>query len=212
MRVKVCGMTEFENLHAIAIAKPDYFGFIFYEKSPRAIKIKTLPKFKNIQKIGVFVNATYDYILKNQQQYKLNGVQLHGEEDVNYVKDLKDKLPQGLKIFKAISVENTSDFKAINSYENYVDMIVLDTKTKLKGGSGQQFDWNLLNYYDAEIPFLLSGGISKNDVDKVLELQKTHPKMRGVDINSKFEIKPGLKDAEQVIDFIKTLKSNTWKH
>lgn len=204
--VKVCGMTNVDNLKAIAAAMPDYFGFIFYEKSPRAIKIKTLPKFKNIHKIGVFVNATHDYILKNQQQYKLNGVQLHGEEDISYVKALKEKLPDDVKIFKAISVENASDFKAISSYENYVDMIVLDTKTKLKGGSGKQFDWNLLNYYDAEIPFLLSGGISKNDANKVLELQKTHPKMIGVDINSKFEIKPGLKDVSKVNTFIKNIK------
>ncbi|RRO15242.1 phosphoribosylanthranilate isomerase [Flavobacteriaceae bacterium 14752] len=206
MIVKVCGMTNVDNLKAIAAAMPDYFGFIFYEKSPRAIKIKTLPKFKNIQKVGVFVNATHDYILKNQQQYKLNGVQLHGEEDISYVKALKEKLPNDIKIFKAISVENASDFKAISSYENYVDMIVLDTKTKLKGGSGKQFDWNLLNYYDAEIPFLLSGGISKNDANKVLELQKTHPKMIGVDINSKFEIKPGLKDVNKVNTFIKNIK------
>lgn len=202
MRVKVCGMTEIENLQAIAMAKPDYFGFIFYEKSPRAINIKTLPNFKNIQKIGVFVNATHDFILQNQKQYKLNGVQLHGEENVSYLKALKEKSPQNLKIFKAISVGNASDFKAISRYENLVDMIVLDTKTKLRGGSGQQFDWNLLNYYDAEIPFLLSGGINENDAQKVLELKTIHPKMIGVDINSKFEIKPGIKDVDKVNTFI----------
>ncbi len=206
MIVKVCGMTDIDNLQAIAKAKPDYFGFIFYEKSPRFITIETLPDFKSIDKIGVFVNASYDFITENQKQYQLDGVQLHGDEDISYVKALKEKLPQDFKIFKAISVENASDFKAISSYENYVDMIVLDTKTKLKGGSGEQFDWDLLDYYKAEIPFLLSGGISAEDINNLIQVEKKHTKMIGVDINSRFELKAGLKDVDKVNTFVNTLK------
>ncbi len=208
MIIKVCGMTNEDNLKAIAPAMPDYFGFIFYEKSPRALKINSLPSIEDIKKIGVFVNTSTDFIVESQQQFNLNGVQLHGEEDKIYVKELKEKLPDDIKIFKAISIKETSDFKTISIYEGYVDLIVLDTKTKLKGGSGQKFDWNLLDHYKANIPFLLSGGISKNDTDKIIKLKQNYPKMKGVDINSKFEIRPGIKNIEQVNTFIKTLKSS----
>lgn len=200
-------MTAIENLEAITAFQPEYFGFIFYEKSPRAIKIESLPYFDGIDKIGVFVNATHDFILKNQQQYNLNGIQLHGEENVDFIKDLKAKLPQDLKIFKAISVKGSVDFGKIKAFETFVDLIILDTKTKLRGGSGQQFDWGLLKHYDANIPFLLSGGINADNAGHVLKLEKKHEQMIGVDINSKFETHPGIKDAERVNTFIKTLKS-----
>lgn len=209
MIVKVCGMTTIENLKAITAFQPEYFGFIFYEKSPRAIKIESLPYFDGIDKIGVFVNATHDFILKKQKQYNLNGIQLHGEEDVSYIKDLKTKIPQELKILKAISVRNSFDFGKINTYETFVDLIILDTKTKLRGGSGQQFDWSLLKYYDANIPFLLSGGVSVNNLDEILKLDKQHQLMIGVDINSKFEMQPGIKNAKRVNTFLKKLKSKS---
>lgn len=206
MTVKVCGMTDLDNLQSIASANPDYFGFIFYDKSPRELKIKTLPNFNSTKKIGVFVDAPCDIISKYQQDYKLDGVQLHGKEDENYVKKLKTQLPNEIKVLKAISVIEASDFHSIKQYEGLVDLIILDTKSELRGGSGKQFDWNLLEYYTTTLPFLLSGGISADDADEVLKLEQKYPQMKGVDINSKFELKPGLKAVNKVSRFINTLK------
>ena len=207
MVVKVCGMTDEANLLAIAIARPDYFGFIFYDKSPRSITGQSLPTLEGIKKIGVFVDAPLEQISQRQTQFSLNGIQLHGKEDIEYIEALKTQLPGEVTIFKAISVYDANDIKSVNDFDNYVDVIILDTKTPLKGGSGKQFDWDLLQYYQAELPFLLSGGISAEDADELFKLKSRFPQMIGVDVNSKFETRPGLKQVDQTISFINKLKS-----
>ena len=207
MEVKVCGMTVIENLEAIQVAQPSYFGFIFYEKSPRAVHLAKIPYFKNTKKIGVFVDKNIEVMLSKQKQFNLDGIQLHGNENVNKIKKLKVSLPRKTEIFKAISIKDQSDFKVIQHYVDSVDKIILDTKTNLKGGSGQQFDWELLENYTFNIPFLLSGGIGPNDAEQIIKLYDKYPKMAGVDINSKFETEPGVKNVKQVKQFINTLQS-----
>lgn len=200
-------MNNLENLKAISVFKPDYIGFIFYDKSPRNFTLEALPNFKVTKKIGVFVNEDITAIAKQQKILQLHGIQLHGKESQDYILNLKKMIPSEVEIFKAISIENQEDFIQIRTYENLVDLIILDTKTPLKGGSGKQFNWNLLQHYNADIDYLLSGGISVNDVDELKKIHKKHPKMKGVDINSKFELQPGLKSVEKVQSFINNIKN-----
>ncbi|MBS3739299.1 phosphoribosylanthranilate isomerase [Mesohalobacter halotolerans] len=207
MVVKVCGMTAIKNLEAIQTAQPDYFGFIFYDQSPRAVQLTDMPNFQHIKKIGVFVDEDIEFILENHKQFRLDGIQLHGNENSVYIEKLKAKLPTSIEIFKAVSIKSKSDFEVIKTFEGVVDKIILDTKTHLKGGSGQQFDWALLENYTFDMPFLLSGGIGPNDAEQVLKLFHKYPVMAGVDINSKFEIEPGIKNIKHIKKFIKTIKS-----
>lgn len=202
MEIKVCGMNNLENLNAVSAFKPKYFGFIFYPKSPRHFTLKTLPEFSKIKKVGVFVDEVFDFIEEKQREFDLQCIQLHGKESADYIKNLTTNLPPDIEIFKAISVSQPSDFNGLERYYGLADKLILDTKTPLKGGSGKRFDWKLLKHYKAEIPFLLSGGISLNYAEKIAKIYHEHPKMKGVDINSKFEIKPGLKSVEQIKKFM----------
>jgi len=207
MKIKICGMNNPENLFELERLKPDYFGFIFYLKSPRNFDRFLIPGFAHTKKVGVFVNETISDLAELQSQFKLEAVQLHGDEDQHYIKDLKMKLPDNIEVFKAISVYDKEDLKTISAFEDLVDLIILDTKTKQRGGSGRKFDWKVLEHYTASIPFLLSGGIGVEDAQKVCEVFHQHDKMLGVDINSKFEIEPGLKDKTKVERFINEIKS-----
>jgi phosphoribosylanthranilate isomerase len=206
MIVKVCGMNDIDNLNAIAAYQPDYFGFIFYSKSKRNCTLGEIPEFSNTKKIGVFVDDSVDFIISRLLKYNLDGVQLHGNESPEYIKKLKSKLRLDIEIIKAISIVDAKDFEHLNIYHGLVDKIILDTKTPLKGGSGKQFNWDLLKHYNAETPYLLSGGISLKDAEKIAKLNKEYDKMLGVDINSRFELKPGLKSLEMVKKFILKIK------
>lgn len=207
MKIKVCGMNNLDNLSALERFKPDYFGFIFFPKSPRHFDRFAIPEFQNIKKVGVFVNEDISEIVQLQNQFQLDAIQLHGDEDVDYVNELKSKLPQSVEVYKAISIREKEDFYKIVPFENVVDMIILDTKTKLRGGSGEKFDWRLLDNYNSDIPFLLSGGIQESDAEQISKLYGKYDKMLGVDINSKFEIEPGLKDKIKVERFMYEIKS-----
>ena len=207
MKIKVCGMNNLDNLLALESLGLDYFGFICYSKSPRHFDLFSMPSFQNTKKVGVFVNEEVGEVVELQSQFQLDAVQLHGDEDVDYITRLKSKLPNGVDIFKAISIIEKEDISKVTLFENVVDLIILDTKTKLRGGSGEKFDWRLLDYYDYETPFLLSGGIQEDDVKQVSALYEKYDKMLGVDINSKFEVEPGLKDEIKVKRFIKNIKN-----
>lgn len=207
MHVKVCGMNDIDNLKAIAAFQPDYFGFIFYEKSPRAFTLQNLPELQNIKKVGVFVNAKADFILEIQKRLKLNIIQLHGSESKTDITDLKTKLSGEVQMFKALSIETAKDFEKTEMYDNLIDTFILDTKTPLKGGSGKKFNWQLLENYNAQSPFLLSGGIGPEDAKTIKDVYQRHPKMIGVDINSRFEIKPGLKSVQDINTFITILNT-----
>jgi phosphoribosylanthranilate isomerase len=205
MTVKICGINNLENLKAVANFQPNYLGFIFYEKSPRFLTLKNLPEFDGIKKVGVFVNANIDVVLEKQKALNLDVIQLHGDESLEYLIKLKSKFDNNIQIFKAISILDENDFKLINHYEDLVDLFILDTKTPLKGGSGKKFDWELLKYYTSDSPFLLSGGIGPDDFKAVNKIYHNNTKMLGVDLNSKFEIEPGLKDVDLIEYFITKL-------
>jgi len=203
-KVKVCGMKFPQNIGTVSELNPDMMGFIFHPNSPRYVErldtkvVHSIPD--NIMKIGVFVDQKFVDTYLMIEKYKLNGVQLHGNEPVEYCRSFKEL---NLIVLKAFPILHASDFEATLAYEGVCNYYVFDTKTSLSGGSGVKFDWNLLSEYKGETPFLLSGGISPEDVESIKEIH--HPKFAGVDINSKFEISPGLKSLVMVSSFVHKL-------
>ena len=205
MLLKICGMKYSENIQEAAALKPDFMGFIFYPKSPRYAEplditaLDALPP--SIKKIGVFVNESKENILTIGYKYKLDGVQLHGSELVDMCRELK-KL--GYIVIKAFPIAEAYNFRVTKGYEGVCDYFLFDTKTESYGGSGVKFNWQILKEYKGETPFLLSGGIEADDAEAILKIE--HPKFAGIDLNSKFEIKPGLKDISLLKEFTSHFK------
>lgn len=203
--MKICGMKIPENIQAVAALEPDLMGFIFYQKSPRyaepldLVTLNSLPK--SIKKIGVFVNESLEDILTIATKYNLDGVQLHGTELVMMCKELRKA---GFIVIKAFPVAEAYNFKVTKSYEGSCDYFLFDTKTDAYGGSGLKFNWGMLEEYVGETPFLLSGGIAADDAEAILKID--HPKFAGIDLNSKFEVKPGLKNVELLRGFLKEIR------
>lgn len=193
-----------ENIRAVAALQPNFMGFIFYPKSPRyaePLDIATLNALpKSIKKIGVFVNEDLEDILTIATKYDLDGVQLHGTEMVEMCKELRKA---GFIVIKAFPVAEAYNFKVTKAYEGTCDYFLFDTKTDAYGGSGVKFNWAMLNEYVGETPFLLSGGIAADDAEAILKIE--HPKLAGIDLNSKFEVKPGLKNVELLSAFLKEI-------
>lgn len=205
-KLKVCGMRNKENIQSLLEVQPDYMGFIFYEKSPRFVGEELDADFLNsfprsVKKVGVFVNAHPDFILKNVKKYNLELVQLHGNETPETCKGLRSR---GLTIIKAFSIDNNFNFSRLNNYKSYCDYFLFDTKGQSYGGTGQAFNWDILKNYDNEKPFFLSGGISPVHVEMLTELKGMN--MHAVDINSLFETEPGNKDVEKVKKFAKQFR------
>ncbi len=187
-------MKHSDNIQSLIEMKPDFMGFIFYPKSPRyAIEmdedlIMRIPI--SISKVGVFVNETLDNILSISNKYGLEYIQLHGDEDLSFANSLKEK---GLKIIKVFRVMDTIPFFAKN-YEGIADYFLFDTVSVNYGGSGRHFDWNILKNYNLNVPFLLSGGVQLDDIPKIKSMRIEQ--LVGIDVNSRFEIEPGLKDMD----------------
>lgn len=201
------------NTSEVAALQPEYLGFIFYDKSPRNFEgvIPDLPK--TIKKVGVFVDEAIDKILQKIEKYDLDTVQLHGNESPDYCKELRkycyaelDSASQ-YEIIKAFSIKDEFDFSQLQPYEDVVDYFLFDTKGKLPGGNGYTFNWDVLKEYPSTKPYFLSGGIGLEEIDNVLSfLQKQESKYCfAIDINSKFEIKPGLKTVEKLERFKSSL-------
>ena len=186
MKLKVCGMKYLENIKSIAALQPDYMGFIFYEKSERYFKniIPMLPK--GIKKTGVFVDEYLEIVISLVEEYQLEAIQLHGSESVDYI-------------------QNTINFGILEPFLNKVDYFLFDTEGRKRGGNGVQFDWSILKNYPFKKPFFLSGGIALDDVRQIKKIQNVRLPIHAVDINSKFEIKPGLKSVKKVEKFINGL-------
>ena len=199
--IKVCGMRQEDNIRSIACMKePDLMGFIFYPKSPRmAHPVPTyLPADK--QRVGVFVNQEMDSILTFGEAYKLHYIQLHGQETPAFCHQVKQ---YRYKIIKVFSVADEADLDPIADYEGLCDFFLFDTKCKSYGGSGNRFNWGILDKYTGKTPFFLSGGIGP---DSVMALHNfTHPLLAGYDLNSRFEISPGIKDYALLERFFKEL-------
>ncbi len=200
--LKVCGMKFTENILQVAELQPDYLGFIFYEKSKRNFEgiIPTLSK--SIKKTGVFVDEYIEIVVSLLEEYQLEAVQLHGDESVDYIKELKSHLPK-VEIIKVFSIKDSFYFETLKPYLEVVDYFLFDTKGDEKGGNGIQFDWRVLEKYPFEKPFFLSGGIGLEDVKKIREITNSTLPIYGIDINSKFESKPGFKNIEEIKNFKK---------
>ena len=202
MRLKVCGMRELENISALSELDPNYIGFIFWSESSRFVNKKTPPLDKKIIKTGVFVDASFDYILAKIKDHQLDAVQLHGHESFSYCKVIKD---YGLKVIKSFSIKNTFDFNTLEDYENSCDYYLFDTKGKLPGGNGFTFNWKILNEYPSQKPFFLSGGIGVDNLNEIKKLVKTKLPVHAIDVNSKFETAPGNKNIELLKKFKKEI-------
>ena len=200
LKLKVCGMREEENLQElIGTVSPNFVGFIFYPKSPRYVscsKISEAVTNSNVQKVGVFVKSGVEEILSKAKSYNLDFIQLHGGEDLQTAKKLKS---EGLGVIKVFSVNDDLPLDEMKSFESTCDYFLLDTKTKNYGGSGSKFDWDILKDYSFKIPFILSGGIGPEDIESIKTIQSN--KLFGLDINSRFEVKPALKDLNQIEEF-----------
>ena len=193
--IKICGMKYPDNILEVGSLLPDYMGFIFWEKSTRYFDgvIPDLPK--SIKKVGVFVNESIEVILAKAQKYDLQAIQLHGHESVEFCQELRNNLKQiQFEIIKVFSVDDAFDFEVLKPFETVCDYFLFDTKGKLPGGNGTTFDWKVLKNYPSSKPFFLSGGIGIEEIDFIEEILKTKLPIHSLDLNSKFEREPGLKD------------------
>lgn len=203
-------MRDAENISAVVAVAPDFIGFIFYPKSPRFIGDEPVPEIfsavpASIKKVGVFVNELPETIIQVCGNWKLDAVQLHGQETPEVCRQIKQS---GLMVFKAFSVDETINPGQFLPYAGVCDYFLFDTKGQLPGGTGQKFDWQMLDDYQLNVPFFLSGGIRPDDVEQIKKF--SHPQLAGVDLNSGFEDKPGLKNIKKLYEFITklTLRSN----
>jgi phosphoribosylanthranilate isomerase len=207
LKIKVCGLTDPENVKEIAVTNPEFMGFIFYPGSLRYIGDKPADSLfrsvpPHIRKTGVFVNEVIQVIIDSVKLFGLDLVQLHGNEPADYCEYLKN---EGLTIIKAFGINNESDFKIPESYMDVCDYFLFDTSTAGYGGSGNKFDWTGINKYILDKPFFLGGGIGTEDVPLIKQLN--HPQLFAVDINSRFETMPGIKEPKKVKDFINEIKA-----
>lgn len=188
-------MREAGNIRNVAELGPDFMGFIFYDRSPRYVgEDFVMPELPAaLQKTGVFVKASQEHVLKRAVQYGLNYIQLHSDETPEYCAEIKRA---GLKVLKAFSVDAAFDFEQVKAFEGKADYFLFDTKGDGYGGHGKTFDWEILLGYSGNTPFFVAGGISNDNVEELLKLE--HPLFYGIDVNSRYEISPGMKDVEAV--------------
>lgn len=202
MEIKVCGMRELENIQRlVSEVKPDWMGLIFYSKSPRVVSDAKAEELKEIpvKKVGVFVNESEDEILRLAQKFGLSAIQLHGIESSDFVEKLSEKTD--CELWKVISVGAEIDWNSLEGYVPFVNKFLFDTATPVHGGSGKKFDWKILETYPFDKGFLLSGGLDEDNAEEILALRKQIPQLQGVDLNSKFEDAPGLKNIEKLRRF-----------
>ena len=208
IKLKICGMKYPENITEIAALKPDYLGFIFWEKSSRLMDVGLIPELpETTKKVGVFVDASATEIRSKIEQYQLDIVQLHGNESVSFCTEIK---LLNVEIIKVFSVGTNFNFSALEEFLPMIDYFLFDTKGKLPGGNGVTFDWEILENYPFEKPFFLSGGIGINEIEAIKAFQKTKvaEKCIAIDVNSQFETKPGLKNKIELEKFKKLLYEN----
>jgi len=208
MRIKVCGMTQPEQVEKLSDLGVSFAGFIFYPKSPRYVfknmTISQVKKLNNINKVGVFVNASIEEVLHLVDECRLQMVQLHGDESAKYC----EKIADYVSVVKAFRLSDHDSVEwMIKPYMDVCDMFMFDTMGAGYGGTGKKFDWSVLKGSDIGKPFFLSGGIEPDDAEKLKDFRHD-PVARAlfaVDINSKFEQTPGVKDMDKVKSFCKEI-------
>jgi phosphoribosylanthranilate isomerase len=203
-QIKVCGLTQIGQINELVALKIDFLGFIFYEKSPRFVlnhlSLDEISKINHQGKVGVFVNETVEKIVEISKKADLNFIQLHGDENEEYIVRLRQILKETIKIIKVIRVGNIKseaviELEKISNLKSQISNLLFDTDSKAFGGTGKKFDWNILNEIKVPLPYFLSGGISLENVDDIKNLKQ---KPFALDINSKFEIEAGVKDLEKI--------------
>jgi phosphoribosylanthranilate isomerase len=233
--LKVCGMKFTENMQQVANLQPDYLGFIFYEKSKRNFEgiIPELPA--SIKKTGVFVNEYIEIVISLVEEYRLDAIQLHGDESVEYISELRTHLAERrilfieenkhirkkknqhyiskseVEIIKVFGIKDEFNFDVLKPYLEIVDFFLFDTKGKERGGNGTKFDWSVLEKYPYEIPFFLSGGIGLDDLEQVKIIAKSNLPIYALDVNSKFESVPGRKNIQELEKFKNSVITNVVK-
>jgi phosphoribosylanthranilate isomerase len=201
-------MRDAANIRDLVTLQPDYVGFIFYKPSKRYIgedfdeKIMGIVP-ENIRKVGVFVNESLDKVLELARKYQLDYVQLHGNENIEYCEQLKNNK---VGVIKAFSISNSADLKEVTNYQDCCDYVLFDTKVEGYGGGGRKFDWSIVHEYKGIKPFFLSGGIDENDAQTIKKIE--HPYLFAIDINSRFETAPALKNILKISNFIGSLNDN----
>lgn len=196
--VKVCGMREADNIREIEQLGIDMMGFIFWPQSSRYVSEPPAYMPVYCKRVGVFVNESVETVKRTADAYALDIIQLHGHESPQYIRQL-----DGRTVFKAFNIATASDFALTAAYEGVAHGFVFDTKGKHIGGNGEKFDWQVLQAYQGRTPFLLSGGIGPDDAEQVNAFH--HPQCIGIDLNSRFESAPALKDYKQLKAFINKL-------
>ncbi len=198
MIIKTCGMRDADNIRAVSELGIDWMGFIFWAPSSRYVSEK--PSFlpTRQKRVGVFVDARIEEVKSKADEYALDLIQLHGSESPTFCERLKANSRQ--QLIKAFNIATQEDLEQTSPYEGLVDYFLFDTKAKMVGGNGTQFDWSVLSAYQGNTPFLLSGGIGPDDAEKVRSFH--HPQLAGIDLNSRFELSPALKDIEKLKQFI----------
>ena len=204
--IKVCGMREAENIREVEALGINWMGLIFWPKSSRYVS--EMPDYlpQDVKRVGVFVDEDLDTVKKKADDYALDLIQLHGSESPDYVRALKTSSsinPLTSSIIKAFNIATSDDFEQTKDYEGLVDYFLFDTKGPSVGGNGVQFDWDVLKDYHGKTPFLLSGGIGPDDAERIHAFH--HPQCIGIDLNSRFELSPGLKDIDKLKTFIQAL-------
>ncbi len=201
--IKVCGLCHGDNIREVEQLGIDMIGFIFYPKSPRCLC--ELPDYlpQTARRVGVFVDVDKETVQMLADRFGLHYIQLHGKESPHYCRALQSA---GWKVIKAFPMATTNDLHTVYEYEGFCHSFLFDTKTELRGGSGNQFDWSILRMYTGKTPFMLSGGINQYSAGALLEF--SHPRLIGYDINSRFETRPGMKDPERIRFFLDGLRGN----
>ena len=206
MIVKVCGMREAENIRAVEALGVDWMGFIFWEHSSRNVCQRPAYLPTRAKRVGVFVDAPLDVVCQHVETFGLDVVQLHGSESPAFLHDLHKALAGDVLIVKAFSIATRDDLLQTSLYEGLADYFLFDTKAQLVGGNGRKFDWAVLAHYDGSTPFLLSGGIGPDDASRLSAF--SHPRLAGIDLNSRFEAAPALKNVELLKQFLYDIQQN----
>ena len=215
-------MCDAENIRAVEALGVNLIGLVFYPESPRYVAMISsgagiMPDYSSlkedagpseaVRRVGVFVDDMPQNIVTRVYNYSLDYVQLHGEESPVMIKNLRRTLDPdirpGIQIIKALSIASAEDIQQTKEYEGLADLFLFDTRCEEKGGSGKSFEWSLLEAYEGATPFLLSGGIGPGDAARVKSFR--HPLFAGIDLNSRFETEPGMKDVERLKTFIQEL-------
>ena len=192
-------MRDAENICQVEALGIDMMGFIFYPKSSRYVSKHPEYLPTKCKRVGVFVDEDIEQVKHIAEEFALDLIQLHGSESPEYAQRLRD-----WKVIKAFNIATKEDLEATKPYEGLVDYFLFDTKGKSAGGNGEKFNWNVLSNYKGNTPFLLSGGIGPDDAGRIKVFQ--HPKCIGIDLNSRFETAPALKDINKLKSFIQALQ------